>query len=453
MTSWPSIATTPPSTVYPPDGTVKWFPRADVPQALRTNAHGRLLTIIELRGWITDIADKCNKETDWHYTLALDPEWLAEAAVDPATFFRPGDVLIDPTDPSDARRRASLGTIHIELDAWSRHDSRGVQPKPDDWTTILSGACDDADAVWPFDPRKDVHNTPIVKGNYVRMVGSLVTDEPHSAEDQLVTNSILASGLQATEAWLITTDAAHAAARLSKGASNAAKWIAEDKVPENDPSCAARWNELHSPDFIEVIDSRPRRRHYYLTLICAENGVLAGQSETAALVLPGPPSREPNTTLRYIRRATGYSIPYTVKSAPTIVPSDDHITVSATVQGQGALGHHGRLFEVYELWYAPHSRIRTCSVVSWAANRLDVFIQGTDNALWHKWFDGQAWNGWESLGGQLTGPPTAVSWAANRLDVFIQGTDNALWHKWFDGQAWNGWESVGGQANASAITQ
>jgi len=79
---------------------------------------------------------------------------------------------------------------------------------------------------------------------------------------------------------------------------------------------------------------------------------------------------------------------------------------------------------------------------SWAPGRLDVFVRGTDNAMWHKWFDG-AWRGWESLGGGLTSEPAAVSWGPGRIDGFARGTDNQLWHKWFDG-AWHGWEPLGG---------
>ena len=81
-------------------------------------------------------------------------------------------------------------------------------------------------------------------------------------------------------------------------------------------------------------------------------------------------------------------------------------------------------------------------VSSWAANRLDVFVRGTDNRLWHKWFSG-GWSGWESLGGVLTSGPAAVSWGPGRIDVFVRGTDNALHHKWYNG-AWSGWESLGG---------
>ena len=72
-------------------------------------------------------------------------------------------------------------------------------------------------------------------------------------------------------------------------------------------------------------------------------------------------------------------------------------------------------------------------VCSWAPGRLDVFARGTDNALWHKWYQG-GWSGWESLGGGLTSDPGAESWGNGRIDAFVRGTDNALWHKWYDGQ-------------------
>ena len=41
--------------------------------------------------------------------------------------------------------------------------------------------------------------------------------------------------------------------------------------------------------------------------------------------------------------------------------------------------------------------------------RVDVLVRGTDNAVWHKWFSGGKWSGWESLGGRVTGEPGAAS--------------------------------------------
>ncbi len=93
------------------------------------------------------------------------------------------------------------------------------------------------------------------------------------------------------------------------------------------------------------------------------------------------------------------------------------------------------------------------AVVAWGPNRLDAFVKGTDNALWHKWWNGAAWGGFESLGGNITSPPTVVSWGPNRLDVFAKGDDNAMWHRWWNGAAWGGWESLGGNitSNISAV--
>jgi peptidoglycan hydrolase-like protein with peptidoglycan-binding domain len=71
------------------------------------------------------------------------------------------------------------------------------------------------------------------------------------------------------------------------------------------------------------------------------------------------------------------------------------------------------------------------AVSSWAANRLDCFVRGMDNAMWHKWWNGSSWSGWESLGGVLTSGPAAVSWGQFRIDCFVRGTDNAMWHKWY----------------------
>ncbi len=91
------------------------------------------------------------------------------------------------------------------------------------------------------------------------------------------------------------------------------------------------------------------------------------------------------------------------------------------------------------------------AVVSWAADRLDIFGLGTNNEMFHKYWDGSKWGpsptGWEGLGGTFNSPPAVVSWAADRLDIFGLGTDNQMYHKYWDG-SWGpsqtGWEALGG---------
>jgi hypothetical protein len=79
-------------------------------------------------------------------------------------------------------------------------------------------------------------------------------------------------------------------------------------------------------------------------------------------------------------------------------------------------------------------------VVAWGSDRLDVFVLGTDRALYHKWWNGSAWGpsvtDYEGMGGVCTSSPQVVAWGANRLDVFVTGTNSALYHKWWNGSAW-----------------
>jgi hypothetical protein len=88
------------------------------------------------------------------------------------------------------------------------------------------------------------------------------------------------------------------------------------------------------------------------------------------------------------------------------------------------------------------------AVATWAPGRLDVFVEGTDKQLYHKWFNSTGWHGWQPLGGVLTSGPAAVSWSAGRIDVVADGPDHSVWHKWWSGTAWSGWQSLGGQATS-----
>jgi hypothetical protein len=82
----------------------------------------------------------------------------------------------------------------------------------------------------------------------------------------------------------------------------------------------------------------------------------------------------------------------------------------------------------------------SASAVSWAENRLDIFVRGVDGGVYHKYWNGNNWGpsltDWEPLGGQITDSPVAVSWAENRLDIFVRGADGGVYHKYWDGNNW-----------------
>ena len=91
------------------------------------------------------------------------------------------------------------------------------------------------------------------------------------------------------------------------------------------------------------------------------------------------------------------------------------------------------------------------ALTSWTSTRYDIFGRGTDGALWHNWWTGSGWAGWQSLGGQIAPgtQPAAVAGAPNRIDVFVEGTDGQLYHIWWDGASWSGWEGHGGILSGS----
>ena len=68
------------------------------------------------------------------------------------------------------------------------------------------------------------------------------------------------------------------------------------------------------------------------------------------------------------------------------------------------------------------------------ANSLDVFVQGTDDILYYTQWDGTTWSGWKSLGGGLTTSPAVTSQANGMIDVFVRGTDNAIWYREYIGE-------------------
>ncbi|KAJ6644239.1 Allergen Tha p 2 [Pseudolycoriella hygida] len=76
---------------------------------------------------------------------------------------------------------------------------------------------------------------------------------------------------------------------------------------------------------------------------------------------------------------------------------------------------------------------------------LHVFVIGKDTALWHCAIDvnTNTWTTWESMGGGLIGDPAAVSWGPGRFDIFCIAGDSQLWQKTYD-NGWKDWQLVYG---------
>ena len=90
------------------------------------------------------------------------------------------------------------------------------------------------------------------------------------------------------------------------------------------------------------------------------------------------------------------------------------------------------------------------TVANNAGDRLEVFVHGTNNQVWHAYQEGGPtgiWRRWFTLGNLIVGDPAATRGPQGRLHVFARGTDNALWHRYQDppGAGWGQWRSLGGQ--------
>jgi hypothetical protein len=79
-------------------------------------------------------------------------------------------------------------------------------------------------------------------------------------------------------------------------------------------------------------------------------------------------------------------------------------------------------------------------------NGLNVFVRGTNDALFRKVWDGSRWSDWEQVSdaGAITSDPAATSWGPGRIHVFARGNPDGLWHRWFEDGVWKGPENLGG---------
>src|SRR5438270_5230038 len=123
---------------------------------------------------------------------------------------------------------------------------------------------------------------------------------------------------------------------------------------------------------------------------------------------------------------------------PLVVLATVLITVGIAAQtgspGHSAIGSVSRTLgggpQVALKWSAVGGVTESSvGVSSWGSDHTDIFVRGTDDALWQRTWDGRRWSEWHSLGGVLRSAPAAVSWGPNRIDVFARGQDDGVWHR------------------------
>jgi peptidoglycan/xylan/chitin deacetylase (PgdA/CDA1 family) len=80
-----------------------------------------------------------------------------------------------------------------------------------------------------------------------------------------------------------------------------------------------------------------------------------------------------------------------------------------------------------------------------AGDTLWVFGRGLDHALWAGSLSGDAWGGWQRVGGALTSGPAATGWTDGQVTVVVRGVDDTVSRVTWNGSGWSEWQELGGR--------
>lgn len=345
-----TVTQTAPSAVDFPD-IPKHFPVHDISFGRRITSSTGLsgtsasLQLVEVRGWLRSVANTYNpSDPDWHFDFEIDPDWIDQLALDAGSLhkvLRLGNALCMLYDPARKRMEpiysspnkwvvAGVPCLHVELNGWESPGYIGHffpgRPVPSDWVQI-------GQPHWPYNPlRPDarLQLNDLAADMYVRVVGSLVTDEPHYVDEDVTS-------------------------RLAKKA-----W-ARDTVPENtsfEPTNAARWAEIHSPDVILPLPDKLQNARYYSVAVAADNGLTHGDTASMDIDLapPGPPPAPTATVAieEMVRSDTNFRTiteGNAAKSGAAISCFSDHVHIHVSVKGEGAFGAKGKFAALYKVWW------------------------------------------------------------------------------------------------------
>lgn len=443
----------PPSLLYPPDGIATWFARLGLPGVTQVfGINGKPLALIDFRGWLRHVGASCEKrDPDWHYSIEVDLDSLDEIGLGADHLMRPGDMINlgyaasvqgEVTDRSSARAIYMTPLIHMELDAWPRTDAiRGRPAKPVSWT--FTNACGQGAPVWPYDPQNPKPgDPPLAVGQYVRVVGSLVTDQPHLLGAEFPTSYVLEFGFAAARSTLGEQLAA-------EGEGNAVKRL-WGGTNASDPEHPARWNEIHSPDYIEVLPAKEPTDTVRCVALVAQMGSVTLPTVIERLTADiRPPQPRPTRWHRLhldkrVGAATLAASILTDEFLPLTRP--DRARVRVRVQAQGT--SHGRFFAVYRVGWrgiVPHLRAAVAGAGGGALLAVDANGRTHLRPLvaQHPHWP-SAWSGLRQGRAQPGAPLTLVSRAPAHLDAFVVGTDGTVYTAATAGRAWGGWWPVAG---------
>jgi hypothetical protein len=144
----------------------------------------------------------------------------------------------------------------------------------------------------------------------------------------------------------------------------------------------------------------------------------------------------------------GYTVEGTITSDPDLAAATSGQLDVFARSTKGTLIHKHWSGSSWSAWEDLGGALKEGSgpaAVSKEPGTIDVFGRAPNDSMVNWYFDGTKWNGpGYTVGGVLTSDPDVATPAVGQLDVYIRGTDGALWHRWWSGSSWGNWESLGG---------
>ena len=360
---WESLSKTPGSMVFPTwanneiHGT---YPYDYMSNSINFKSRGRIVYIGELRGWIrhlaTDFSADSGGDGDFHYAFELDTEWALSKGYNLNKMLTVGNIMLGDKDEQwndNPSQMYGFPLIVVEIQPF-QHNWGQVDKIPSDWTYQIQG--NSKTLGFPFNPL-NINGTLLQEGSYIRMVGSLVSDNPH-----VWNNNWGGWHLLGVENWKVLGKNLNWKVYADAVITN---W--DSRNYDTDVNHVCRYNEMHPPDYIEVLSKEHRITTKGIALCARPAKLLNWRSECREIDVDIYPEQAKPATgiLNYNVYEDGYPATYFPNGTKKdcyhkVTRYIDHINVKAKVCGEGIGGSAGRFKALYTVWWeAPPYRLNT----------------------------------------------------------------------------------------------
>ncbi len=82
---------------------------------------------------------------------------------------------------------------------------------------------------------------------------------------------------------------------------------------------------------------------------------------------------------------------------------------------------------------------------------MDVYATASNGQLYKNTYQPSpgSWSGWNSLGSNMAGSPTAITYSGSEMDIFSRGTNNNLYRDTWNGSSWSGFTQISGNGSTA----